>query len=174
MEHDLLERIENFLNRELRNVRLEEIKAQLVRRLQEERDSSHTIVRTAYEIFRDVLMEGVEELFYFDGASQIVAYPEFREQKKLEAILRVLEGKQALLDILSDDLNEKALKIHIGSENKHYGVNELSVITAGFKLKDESVGRLGVVGPRRIEYDRVVPVVELLSSTVTKMLSYWD
>lgn len=170
----LLNKISNFLNSKLYNMNLEEIKSYLVGKLQIERNSSYKLIEVAYKIVRLVLMRGLRDKFYFDGTSQILAYPEFRNQRKLESILKVFEEREIILNILTEDLYEDGLRVRIGSENRNFGVDALSVITAGFKMKDQAIGRLGIIGPTRIDYERVIPIVDLFSTIVTKALSYWD
>jgi len=167
----LLEKVANFLNKELYNMKLEDIKNSLIKRFQAERNSSHQMVEAAYEIMKAVLIEGLKERLYFDGTSRILAYPEFRDHKKSTNVLRFFEDKITISNILSEDLFEDKLKIHIGAENKTFGLNEFSVITAGFKAKNQTAGRLGVIGPVRMNYEKIIPVVELLATTVTKVLS---
>jgi len=167
----LLEKVSNFLNKELYSMKLEDIKDSLIKRFQAERNSSHQMVEAAYEIMKGVLIEGLKEKLYFDGTSHILAYPEFRDHKKSTDVLRFFEDKATISNILSEDLLEDKLKIHIGTENKTFGLGEFSVITAGFKVKNQTAGRLGIIGPVRMDYERVIPVVELLAVTVTKVLS---
>ena len=121
-----------------------------------------------------VLKDILKEKIYFDGASHILTYPEFKDQKKLSNILKFFEEKDTISGILAEDLSEDKLKIHIGSENKAVGFDGFSVITSGFKMKDQAAGRLGVIGPTRMDYERIVPIVELLADTVTRTLSYKD
>jgi len=168
----LLDEISNFLNKELYNMTLKEIKDYLVKNLEEEREVSYRLVETAYEIMVAILMEGLHKKLYFDGTSHILAYPEFKDQRKLESVLKFFEDRETISNILSGDLEDDNLKIYIGSESGIHGFDELSLITAGFKFSDKNAGKLGVIGPTRMDYDRVVPIVDLLSNALTKILSF--
>lgn len=172
IEQSILGKINEFLNDKIDNITLNEIKNELVERLKLERDSSYHLVKTAYDIVKIILVNGLKERLYLDGAGQILAYPEFKDRGKLGNVVKFLEEKENLLHILAEDIDEDRLKIRIGSENKEFGDSGLSVITAGFKMKGKSGGRLGIVGPTRIDYSRIVPIVDLLSSTLTQILSY--
>jgi heat-inducible transcriptional repressor len=107
---------------------------------------------------------------YLDGASHIVEQPEFHDLKKLYALLRCLEQKRDLLSLLSQDFGSEALTIHIGRENETSSLSECSVVTKGYKVKGKVSGRLGVIGPKRMGYERVIPAVEFLADTVTHLL----
>ncbi len=107
---------------------------------------------------------------YLDGASHIVEQPEFHDLKKLHALLRCLEQKRDLLSLLSHDFDSDKLTIHIGKENVTSSLSDCSVVTKGYKVKGKVSGRLGVIGPKRMVYERVIPAVEFLADTVTHIL----
>lgn len=107
---------------------------------------------------------------YMDGASHIIEQPEFRDLKKLHALLKFLEEKRDVLDLLSGEFEDGRLTIHIGRENKLNCLNECSIVTRGYKKKGKVSGRVGVIGPKRMVYEKVIPAVEFLADTVTRML----
>lgn len=110
------------------------------------------------------------EKFYIDGASHIVEQPEFKDFKKLHSILRFLEEKRDMLDLLSGDIEQERLIIHIGKENKLSYLSECSVVTQGCKVKGKLKGRVGVIGPKRMTYEKVIPTVELLAEKMSGIL----
>jgi len=112
--------------------------------------------------------------FYLDGASHIIEQPEFQDIKKLYSIMNFLERKRELLEMLNDDLTDEGLKIHIGKENKYGYLSDCSLVTRGYKVKGRSSGRVGVIGPKRMVYDKVIPMVEFLAETVTEMMDKVD
>lgn len=111
---------------------------------------------------------------YLEGASHIVEQPEFKDFKKLCNILRFLEAKKELLGLFRTDIGDDKLKIHIGKENKHGYLDECSVVTRGYKVKGKVSGTVGVLGPKRMVYDRVIPMVEYLADTVGEILEDFD
>ena len=109
------------------------------------------------------------EKVYLDGASYIVEQPEFKDFKKLYNLLRCLEEKANILNLLDSDLDDKLI-IHIGKENRSSYLSECSVVTRGYRVKGVPAGRLGVIGPKRMVYEKVIPTVEILADTVTRIL----
>lgn len=107
---------------------------------------------------------------YLDGTSHIITEPEFKDFKKLYALLRSLEEKGDILNLLRSDFEDNGLTIHIGKENKFSYLSECSVVTRGYKIKGRPSGRLGVIGPKRMVYEKVIPTVEFLADTVTNIL----
>ena len=107
---------------------------------------------------------------YLDGASHILEQPEFKDFKKLYVILKCLEEKRELLNLLSNDPEDDHLTIHIGRENGPGYLNDCSIVTRGYRIRGKTSGRLGVIGPKRMVYEKVIPTVEFLADTVTEML----
>lgn len=107
---------------------------------------------------------------YLDGTSHIVAQPEFHDLRKLYNIIKFLEQKREILNLLHDDLASDELRIHIGKENQLGYLNDCSIVTMGYKIKGKVSGRLGVIGPKRMVYEKVIPTVEVLAETVTGIL----
>jgi heat-inducible transcriptional repressor len=116
------------------------------------------------------LMPDIERV-YMDGASHLIEQPEFHDIKKLHNLFRCLEDKVSILKLLCDEADDDSLKIHIGKENKSNSLVECSVVTRGYKVKGKKSGKLGVIGPKRMVYERVVPMVDLLADTVSNILS---
>jgi len=106
---------------------------------------------------------------YLDGASHIIEQPEFQNLKKLYALMKCLEQKRDLLDLLKHDFQAEGLTVHIGRENSSNSLSECSVVTKGYKVKGKISGRLGVIGPKRMIYEKVIPTVECLADTLTNI-----
>ncbi len=111
---------------------------------------------------------------YLDGASHIIEQPEFRDLKKLHMLLKCLEEKRDILDLLNSDFDDDRLTIHIGRESHFSHLKDCSVVTRGYKVKGKVSGRLGVIGPTRMMYEKVIPTVEFLADAVTEMLDGLD
>ena len=110
------------------------------------------------------------EKLYLDGAYHMFEQPEFREFEKMRVFLRVMEEKKDLLNILRDDLDYLGTKIRIGREIELDGLEHCTVITTSYKVKNRPAGNLGVIGPMRMKYEKIVPLVEEIASLATEML----
>ena len=116
------------------------------------------------------LMPDIDRV-YMDGASHLIEQPEFHDIKKLHNLFRCLEDKVVILKLLCGESDDDSLTIHIGKENKSNYLSECSIVTRGYKVKGKKSGKLGVIGPKRMVYEKVVPMVELLADTVSTILS---
>lgn len=107
---------------------------------------------------------------YLDGTSHIVAEPEFKDLKKLYTLMKCLEEKRDILQLLRQDIGEEEMTIHIGKENHPSTLSDCSIVSRGYKVRGKIKGRVGVIGPKRMMYDKVIPTVNFLADTVTEIL----
>jgi heat-inducible transcriptional repressor len=105
-----------------------------------------------------------------DGAAKILEQPEFSDLQKFKPILGLLEEEDRLYKLLSDDLDRRA-KVKIGHENKDQLIHDCSVVTASYEIAGRTVGVIGVLGPTRMEYARVLPLVEHTAAILSELLT---
>lgn len=110
------------------------------------------------------------EKVYLDGASHLIEQPEFHDLSKLHNVFKCLEDRVSILKLLCDGQEDERLTIHIGKENRTSSLSDCSIVTRGYKIKGKKSGKLGVIGPKRMVYERVIPMVEYLADTVSNIL----
>lgn len=169
-ENELL-RLNNFLNSELTGLNLEEIKEHLSRMLLEERYSFYYLLDKAFKIMNMAFLVEEDDLLYLDGAGYILEQPEFKNMEDLRQLLKIVEEKTALLEVLKDDFESEGLKIFIGKENKVFPVmKNCSLIVSSYKVEGKSLGKLCVIGPTRMEYSKAVCGVEFIAQLLSQVL----
>ena len=107
---------------------------------------------------------------YYNGASFITQYPELGDIEKMRTILKFLEEKKKLLDIINRDL-EKKLNIYIGREMDCQEIENCSLVVSTYDFENKPYGRVSVLGPRNMDYSRIIPTIEYVSDLVSKALS---
>src|SRR5207248_10950039 len=101
------------------------------------------------------LRKGDHEL-YVDGKENIIDFPELNDYSQLSSLLRVVEEKNLLTSILEKEIKKGGLTVKIGSENKRPELRGVSLVSSTYKIGDNAVGVLGILGPRRMEYARMI------------------
>lgn len=163
-------RISEFLNHELDGMFLGDIKDYLTRRLLEQRDSFYAFLKKAMYILSIPGLLKMEDRIYFDGAASIMSCPEFRDVTKARLFLMLFEEKKDILDLFTQDMETEGTKVHIGKENSSRSIQDYTVITSNYKVKDRVTGALGAIGPTRMEYGKVISAVSYLSDVLGKVL----
>jgi len=106
------------------------------------------------------------------GTAHILDQPEFAQhQEWMRVVLRTLEEKEKLLSILDRCLETAGVNVVIGSESAIDGVMECSLVTHIYKEGDQPLGVVGIIGPKRMEYPRMMSIVEYTANVLTRMLS---
>lgn len=111
---------------------------------------------------------------YIERLSCILEQPEFQDIDKFQPLLKTFEQQNSLLEIMRDDLNPDGIKVHIGHENHCREIQECSLVVSNFKVKGESMGALGVIGPRRMSYRKVVSIVDYIASILGDRVAYFN
>lgn len=165
-----LSRISDFLNQELEGMFLGDIKDHLTRRLIEHRDSFYNFLKKAMLIVTMPNLLRLDDQVYFDGATTIMLQPEFSDVSKVRLFLKVFEEKKDLVNLFNEDMEREGVKVHIGKENTCKCIQEYTIITCNYKVKDRTIGALGAIGPTRLEYGKVISAVKYLSDMLGKAL----
>jgi len=110
-----------------------------------------------------------QDRFFYKGISRILEQPEFKNHDKVSILIRVIEEKRRLLEIINRDFSEK-VKVYIGSELGCSEMEGCSLIVSSYRLKGKPLGRLAVLGPMRMEYKHIIPALEYISCTLTEVL----
>ena len=107
---------------------------------------------------------------YFDGTYHMLEQPEFKELAMARDFLRVIEERDDLLSIMNQDLEKDGTIVHIGRENKFRELEVCTIITSTYKFKNHVSGNIGLIGPMRMKYEEIVPMVELFAEMTTEAL----
>jgi heat-inducible transcriptional repressor len=115
-----------------------------------------------------------EQELYVDGKENIVDFPDVGDYGQLSTLLRVVEEKNLLASILEKEMKKGGLTVKIGSENKRPELRGVSLVSNTYKIGENAVGVLGIMGPRRMEYARMISLVEGVARIVNQMLARLD
>ena len=111
-----------------------------------------------------------EEKFFYKGLGQMLEQPEFKDSDKICLLIKMLEEKKRLLDIINRDFNETT-KIYIGSEIGCPEIDTCSLVISTYRRGKRKNGRIAVLGPRRMNYDHIIPAIEFVSEVLSDILS---
>ncbi|MGH7411638.1 MAG: heat-inducible transcriptional repressor HrcA [Candidatus Methylomirabilis sp.] len=173
IEQPELDRISRYLNTVLGGVTLQEVRNRIVAQMAEERDEFHQLMRRALELSNKT-MEGEEGEVYIGGAANIARQPEFSDVKKMKEIFGAFEEKSKLVKILDQCLARGGVRVIIGSESEIREMRELSLIASPYRSGEHVLGVLGIVGPKRIPYERMVALVDFTARLVSSMFTESD
>jgi heat-inducible transcriptional repressor len=164
----------------LRDTEVREIGRELTRRFRDRtvadivdmrRDPLDPLFARAGGVMDQVLALLSGRTLYVSGAMNILDHPEFGDLESTRALLRMFEQKERLADLLASMADDQGLRVTIGEENPVAEMRDCTVITCSYMYRDQVLGILGVVGPRRLPYPEIMTVVDETARHVTDALS---
>ena len=159
----VLQQVGNYLNEVCAGKDLLEVRESLLAELEEHRSSLNDLMLTAIEMADKAFVResGSEEALLVSGQTNLMEYGELADMEKLRHLFEAFREKTELLHILDECLRADGLQIFIGEESGYEALDGCSVITAPYEREGEVLGVLGVIGPTRMAYDRVIPIVDV-------------
>jgi len=164
-----LVRMSNYLNTMLKGMTISEVKKRIVREMEDEKVRYDVLLSRALRLSEQTLDDSAAEVF-IEGQVNILEQPEFSDVETMKEIFRAFEEKSQLLALLDRCMDAERVNIFIGAENCLSLMNRMSVVTAPYASGPHTLGILGVIGPTRMGYDRVIPIVDYTARILTELL----
>jgi heat-inducible transcriptional repressor len=167
-----LRRAANYLNAEFRGRSLAEVRAGLVEQLQRTRQDMNQLMLDAIQVGQKVFGtadEGRLE-YVIAGETNLMGFAELSNVEKLRRLFEAFNEKRDILHVLDQSLHADGVQIFIGHESGYTILDDCSVVTAPYTLDNEVVGVLGVIGPTRMAYERVIPIVDVTARLLSSAL----
>ena len=158
-----LQHVANFLNQQFAGQDIHQIRENLLSDLDRSRQDVDNIMKTAVEVAGKALSDdesGTPE-FIVQGEKNLVRYNDNTNHEQLQHLFEIFDRKREMLGLFDRCVHDEGVKIFIGHDAGFEGFVDCSVITAPYSVKGKPIGVLGVIGPARMNYDHVIPVVDL-------------
>jgi heat-inducible transcriptional repressor len=111
-----------------------------------------------------------QDRFFYKGISLILSQPEFQDANRIRLLIRMIEDKHYLLNIINRDFTDK-VKVYIGEECGCPEMENCSLVVSSYRIKNKPLGRVAVLGPMRMEYGHIITTLEYVSEALTETLS---
>ncbi|MBI2815997.1 MAG: heat-inducible transcription repressor HrcA [Acidobacteria bacterium] len=156
-----LDRLSNFLNENFHGWRVDDVRSELVKRLAEERVAFDSLQNDLEQLCSQGLFENSYQAEVFlEGASNLIGRPELADPSRIRELLKALEEKENLVRLINECIrSEDALQVIIGLPGKPPLLKTFALIGTIYRLEGRSAGRLAILGPTRMNYERVIRAV---------------
>ncbi len=168
-----------LLNSGLNGLTMEQINLDVITRMKGQAGERSHIVDVVLSEVADAIRSGEEDLqIYTEGTTNIFKYPELSDGNKASQLIGTLEQKELWREILTDDDadsdSKNEIQVYIGSETQVQSMKDCSIVTANYELGDGLRGTIGIVGPKRMDYDKVVSTLRSLKSQLDQTFNHKD
>ncbi|KJS18057.1 MAG: HrcA family transcriptional regulator [Peptococcaceae bacterium BRH_c4b] len=172
-----LDTISQVFNAKLQGHNMDSIKLTLIKEIYFELSKHRNLLDLAMYLIKDSFDLDGEEKIYLGGVFNILNQPEFNNVDKVKTLLSLLEQEEMFYSLLERNTDPDGVTVRIGEEINRDEMKECSMVTAAYRIGDTQLGTIGVLGPTRMDYARVVSIVECmtrnLSQTLEKMSRGW-
>jgi heat-inducible transcriptional repressor len=167
-----LQQAANYLNSVCAGKDLLTVREQILKELRDARETMNTMMAAAVEMAEKALVTDPEfDEVMVAGQINLMDSGELADMEKLRRLFEAFNEKRDLLHLLDQSLSVRGIQIFIGEESGHNALDECSVITAPYGDEERVLGVLGVIGPTRMAYDRVIPVVDITARLLSAALN---
>jgi heat-inducible transcriptional repressor len=169
-----LRRAANFLNQQFGGKELSQIRSDIVAELAHAGETLNQLMRDAIHVAQQAVGGGGrqgEAEYVIAGETNLMEFAELSNVEKLRRLFDAFTSKRDILHLLDQSLGAEGVQIFIGQESGYQILDNVSLVTAPYALDNETVGVLGVIGPTRMAYDRVIPIVDVTARLLGSALN---
>lgn len=165
LDNETLLKLNILLNTSLNGLTLSEINLGVIAKLKEQAGIHSDIVNEVLDAVAQAIRSEEDLEIYTSGATNIFKYPELSEGSKASELIHTFEEKQQLNELVQETLSnesETGIKVYIGNENSVQSMKDCSVITCTYELDEGMQGTIGIIGPKRMNYEKAVDTLKTL------------
>ena len=169
-----LRRAANFLNQQFGGKELDQIRLDIVEELTQAGETLNQLMRDAIRVAQQAVGESNQQgepEYVIAGETNLMEFAELSNVEKLRRLFDAFTSKRDILHLLDQSLGAEGVQIFIGQESGYQILDNCSLVTAPYALDNETVGVLGVIGPTRMAYDRVIPIVDVTARLLGSALN---
>jgi heat-inducible transcriptional repressor len=167
-----LTRIHNLLSDVVEGRTLREVRDLFMRRLADDRTALDALKKRAFELGqRATALDDRRSEVVIEGQARLIDLPEYADNSRLRKLVVALEEREQLVDLIDKMLSTGAVTVFVGSETGELGGGELSLVAAPFSENGQPAGAVGVLGPTRMDYAKVVPLVGATAEAMTEAIT---
>jgi heat-inducible transcriptional repressor len=167
-----LTEVANFLNSAFAGKDIRQVKREILADMAAARDEMNRLMQSAIEMAQQVFTDEVQGKDYvLAGQTNLMEFTELSDIDKLRALFEAFNRKRDVLHLLDQALNANGVQIFIGEESGYHAFDDCSIVTSTYGREGESLGVLGVIGPTRMPYEKVIPIVDLTAKVLSSALN---
>ena len=172
LDDETLLKLNILLNTHLNGLSMEDINLGMIARLKEQAGIHSAVVSDVLDAVADAIQVDDGMHIYTSGATNIFRYPELSDKQSAQEIISAFEEKQALADLISETQGdeETGIQVYIGNESPIQTMKDCSVVTATYELGEGVKGTIGIIGPKRMDYENVMDNLRNLKSQLDKIM----
>jgi len=172
LDDETLLKLNILLNTHLNGLSIDEINLAMISAMKQQAGIHSQLVSEVIDAVAEAIRAEEDLEIYTSGTNNIFRYPELADQQKASELINTFEEKQMLEELLQDNSEESGdtgIQVYIGAETPVQSMRDCSVVTASYELGGGMKGTIGIVGPKRMDYDKVVGTLRTIQSQLDEL-----
>ena len=172
LSNENLLKLNMLLNTALNGMSIEEINLGMIARLKEQAGSHSEVIGDVLDAVATTIQVDNDMEIYTSGATNVFKYPELSDSQSAKEIINAFEEKQLLQEIVTETLSKeenKGIQVYIGNETPMSSMKDCSVVTATYELGEGMQGTIGIIGPKRMDYEHVMKTLKTLMNELDEI-----
>lgn len=172
LNNEMLLKLNILLNTSLNGLAMEEINLALITKLKEQAGIHTDVVSRVLDVVAETIQMDEDVEIYTSGATNIFKYPELSDSAKASELISTFEEKKELANLISETMDQEngtGIQVYIGNESPIQTMRDCSVVTATYELGSGIRGTIGIVGPKRMDYEKVVDSLKILKTQLDRV-----
>ncbi len=172
LEEETVVKLSMLLNTQLAGMAISQINLKMIAAMKAQAGIHSDIIGGVIDAVVETISEEEDLQVYTGGMDNIFRYPELADHENARELINTFQEKQQLGDLLQEslgDASETGIQVYIGQETRVQSMKDCSVVTASYELGDGMRGTIGIVGPKRMDYDKVIGTLKTLRSKLDEL-----
>jgi len=165
-----LDQISQKLNERLKGSNMKKVRGEILVEMRAEKQIYDELLEKVLDEEKGVFSHSQESEVFLGGTSHILDLPEYADIERMKVLFKTFEEKFQVVKLLDRCIEEQGVQVFIGSENVNVVFQDISLVVSSYKSGDHTVGSLGVIGPTRMDYSRVIPLVHYTANLLSRIL----
>ena len=172
LDDETLLKLNILLNTHLNGLTMGEINLGMIAAMKQQAGIHSDIVSEVIDAVAEAMKEDEDLEIYTSGTNNIFRYPELADQQKASELISTFEEKNLLSELVQETLSDESntgIQVYIGEEMPLGGMKDCSLVTATYELEEGMKGTIGIIGPKRMDYDKVVGTLQTLKNQLDEL-----
>jgi heat-inducible transcriptional repressor len=172
MENDEILKLNVLLNTFLQGASLQDINLEMIHTIKDQAGEFAEVMEAIFQGITEAIHEADEVEIYTNGTTNMLKYPELGDVEQTTKLLEALEDRQGLDELIDESIhseNDNGIQVYIGEESPVSSMKDCSIVTATYELAEGAKGTIGIIGPKRMDYQKVVSTLKNLTGELDEI-----
>ena len=170
LPQELLNGMKGYMNERCEGLPFYALRKDIFEDMARDREAFHSLMGKIMDVLEQIMEKEEGREVYLEGTSKFIGVPELSDINRLRDLFQAFERKEKLLKLLDRSMEQEGINVIIGAETEVKEMRDMSIIISPYGIDQKNHGVLGVIGPLRMNYSKIIPIVHYTAQAVTDLL----